>query len=96
MLTQVLVILKTVVQVVDNQVDIVIKLVLLHKVIHLNILEQDMVTPVVQLIQHQDTLVVAEAVVVSLMQALDDATQHQFRLQNGAICGRHGARRQCG
>ena len=70
MLTQVLVILKTVVQVADNQVDIVIKLVLLHKVIHLNILEQDMVTVVVQLIQVQDTLVVAEAVPVVLVKTL--------------------------
>ena len=31
---------------------------------------------------------------VSMLQALDDATQHQFRLQNGAICGRYGAQRQ--
>ena len=32
---------------------------------------------------------------VSMMQALDDATQHQCRLQNGAICGRYGAQRRC-
>ena len=61
-LIQVLVIHKTVVQVADNQVDIVIKLVLLHKEIHLNILEQDMVTVVVQLIHQTDTLVVVAEV----------------------------------
>ena len=71
-LTQALVIHKTVVQVADNQVDIVIKLVLLHKEIHHNILEQDMVTVVVQLIHQTDTLVL-----VVVVQAQPAKTLHQ-------------------
>jgi hypothetical protein len=68
--TQVLVIHKTVVQVADNQEDIVIKLVLLHKEIHLNIQEQVTVTQAEQLTLLQDTLVVAEAEAVQPVKML--------------------------